>query len=360
MNLPDTNPKTRFGMSKPGIYAIPPVALLHCGAGMNDGCVKYGLTNWREHEVSASVYYNAAFRHMAAWWDGERVASDSGVHHLGHVMACCAILLDAEHMGKLNDDRPAIPGPFSRVVAEMTTPMREVVAFEETDDINESVARWANDLGLSEAEERALDALLEQQQRGETSDMGLMGNPRASAFPEHSYDLESAVSEKKLEAIEDFEERLADDCEEIALRVLSTGNLEDAKAVIRSYLTGGWDDEDDDFGEALGDPLDWGGDEAPMAVGADDKIYVQIKADITHSELETLIRDFLRGDAERKNLATFNNFRRHIGSFQVSGYSQNNRTRLAFYIDATQAGAQMGVYEMDEGLRSAGFEFGSV
>ena len=120
MPRPDTNPKSVFGMAKPGISGIPPVALLHCGRGMEDGVNKYGLTNWREHSVSAAVYYNAAFRHLASWWDGEQNASDSGVHHLGHVMACCAILLDAEAGGCLIDDRPSIPGTFSAMVKAMT------------------------------------------------------------------------------------------------------------------------------------------------------------------------------------------------------------------------------------------------
>lgn len=124
-DLPDTNPKSRFGVAKPGISAIPPVALLHCGEAMRDGEAKYGLFNWREHEVSASVYYNAAFRHLAAWWEGEKCAQDSGVHHLGHVMACCAILIDAETQGQLNDDRTPHGADFQALVDAMTKPMED-------------------------------------------------------------------------------------------------------------------------------------------------------------------------------------------------------------------------------------------
>lgn len=122
MDLPDGNPKTVFGLAKPGFAAIPPVALIHLGAAMQNGREKYGLMNWREKNVSASVYRDAMERHLLAWWDGEQVAPDSGVHHLGHVMACCAILLDAEAQGALNDDRP-IPGKFAELVAAMTRPM---------------------------------------------------------------------------------------------------------------------------------------------------------------------------------------------------------------------------------------------
>ncbi len=116
--LPDNNPKTAVGRAKPPLHAIPPTALLHLGLAMEDGEHKYGLFNWRDRDVSSSVYYDAALRHLMAWWDGEQVATDSKVHHLGHVMACCAILLDAEATGNLNDDR-GLAGRFSLIVEQM-------------------------------------------------------------------------------------------------------------------------------------------------------------------------------------------------------------------------------------------------
>jgi hypothetical protein len=86
---------------------------------MSDGKAKYGPMNWREKRVTSSVYYNAAMRHLMAWWDGEDLAPDSGVHHLAHAMACLAIVLDAESVGKLNDDRPT-PGNFGATVETLT------------------------------------------------------------------------------------------------------------------------------------------------------------------------------------------------------------------------------------------------
>lgn len=103
---PDNNPKTAIGVRKPMLSVLPPIALFHMGQAMRDGKEKYGLMNWRQHKVSSSVYYDAAMRHIMAWWDGENRAQDSGVHHLAHAMACLAIILDAESIGKLNDDRP--------------------------------------------------------------------------------------------------------------------------------------------------------------------------------------------------------------------------------------------------------------
>ncbi|CAB4139411.1 hypothetical protein UFOVP347_22 [uncultured Caudovirales phage] len=109
---PDSNPKTAVGLTKPSFGPIPPVALLHMADAMRDGKAKYGLMNWREHQVSSSVYYDAALRHLLAWWDGQDNADDSKCHHLAHAMACFAIVLDAQAAGKLNDDRPAVPGKF--------------------------------------------------------------------------------------------------------------------------------------------------------------------------------------------------------------------------------------------------------
>lgn len=118
--LPDDNPKTVFGVAKPGVHAIPPSALLYLGQAMEDGRKKYGLMNWRTDRVSASTYYNAmAARHLPAFWDGEDVAADSKIHHLAHVMACCAILIDAIETGQLNDDRP-VKGNLPDLIVRLT------------------------------------------------------------------------------------------------------------------------------------------------------------------------------------------------------------------------------------------------
>ena len=118
---PDDNPKTVQGLKKPAMSCVPPVALLHLAHAMMNGEQKYGRMNWREHTVSSSVYYDAAMRHLMAWFDGETYASDSGVHHLGHVMACCAILLDGESLAVLNDDRNTFGfSAFARTCEQMT------------------------------------------------------------------------------------------------------------------------------------------------------------------------------------------------------------------------------------------------
>lgn len=118
-SYPDDNPKTILGLRKPAMSSVPPAALIHLMRAMADGRKKYGMMNWREKKVSSTIYYDAAMRHLMAWFDGEQIADDSKVHHLGHAMACMAIILDAEACGQLNDDRP-LPGQFSALVESFT------------------------------------------------------------------------------------------------------------------------------------------------------------------------------------------------------------------------------------------------
>jgi len=101
----DTNLKTFAAMNKPRLSDVPPVALLALGAAMSDGKDKYGRFNWRETGSTSSVFYDAMMRHLLDWFNGEDYAHDSKVHHLAHVMASCAIILDSELHGSLNDDR---------------------------------------------------------------------------------------------------------------------------------------------------------------------------------------------------------------------------------------------------------------
>ena len=100
------NPKDLLGAQKVSLTKLPAIAVAHAAHAMMNGASKYGPYNWRAKKVIASIYIDAAKRHLDQWFEGEEVASDSGVHHLGHGMACLAILLDALTTGNLIDDRP--------------------------------------------------------------------------------------------------------------------------------------------------------------------------------------------------------------------------------------------------------------
>jgi hypothetical protein len=101
----DNNPKTLAALSKPRLSAVPPVGLFALGAAMSDGADKYGKFNWRDTSVTASVFYDAMMRHLVDWYNGEDYAHDSKINHLGHIMASCAIILDAMRNGNFRDDR---------------------------------------------------------------------------------------------------------------------------------------------------------------------------------------------------------------------------------------------------------------
>lgn len=70
------------------------------------GADKYGERNWRLDPIKASTYEAAILRHFLAYfYDAEDLDPDSGLNHLYHIRACCAVMLDAEAHGKLIDDR---------------------------------------------------------------------------------------------------------------------------------------------------------------------------------------------------------------------------------------------------------------
>lgn len=105
-SYPDNNPKTVVGAKKVPLHLVPPSAKHFLAEALANGASKYGPYNWRDAAISVSVYRAAMERHMDAFWDGEDYAQDSGVHHVAHAMACCALILDAMTIGKLVDDRP--------------------------------------------------------------------------------------------------------------------------------------------------------------------------------------------------------------------------------------------------------------
>ena len=123
MNGLDGNPKDAIGAAKPPLFSVVPAsALLHLGQAMQNGAKKYGAFNYRDAGVRGSIYMDAAFRHMAAWFDShQELAEDSGVHHLAHAMACMAIILDCIETGNLVDDRPKAAGQAVELISRFGT-----------------------------------------------------------------------------------------------------------------------------------------------------------------------------------------------------------------------------------------------
>lgn len=106
--MEDTNPKTQHGLKKAQHHLTPTTALEEMAGAFELGAKKYGAFNWREKTVSASTYVSAAKRHIDAWWERQEIDPESGRHHLGHALACLAILIDAQKFKNMVDDRPKL------------------------------------------------------------------------------------------------------------------------------------------------------------------------------------------------------------------------------------------------------------
>ncbi len=104
----DNNPKTRMGNAKLPFHLLPVPAMIEQSLAHADGGFKYMPNNWHDEPISVSVYAGAILRHLIHFLMGENRADDSQVHHLGHIMACCAMVIDSQARGTLNDNRAGL------------------------------------------------------------------------------------------------------------------------------------------------------------------------------------------------------------------------------------------------------------
>jgi len=102
----ETNPKDSVGTRKVPISTVPTGSLLEVGLAVLEGARKYGRHNYRVSGVRGSVYYDAVMRHISAWWEGQDIDPDSGMHHIVKAIAGLLVLRDSMLMGNWVDDRP--------------------------------------------------------------------------------------------------------------------------------------------------------------------------------------------------------------------------------------------------------------
>jgi len=108
--LKETNPKDAIGIKKAPISTLSGPVIAEMGCAMAEGALKYGRHNYRVSGVRASVYRDAAFRHLNKWWEGEDIDPDSGLNHIAKALACLSVLRDAMIFENWVDDRPpALP-----------------------------------------------------------------------------------------------------------------------------------------------------------------------------------------------------------------------------------------------------------
>lgn len=104
----ETNPKDAVGIAKVPISVISAPVIAELGLAMLEGARKYGRHNWRAAKARASVYYDATWRHLAIWWEGEDDDPDSGLNHITKAIASLMVLRDAMIQDMWIDDRPPV------------------------------------------------------------------------------------------------------------------------------------------------------------------------------------------------------------------------------------------------------------
>lgn len=122
-----TNPKDALGIRKVPWSTVPARVVAELGLALLEGAVKYGRHNYRAVGVRSSVYYDAAFRHLAAWWEGQDLDPDSGLSHVTKAIACLVVLRDSMLQGNLNDDRPPPVSDADSWVARLNALAGEVL-----------------------------------------------------------------------------------------------------------------------------------------------------------------------------------------------------------------------------------------
>jgi hypothetical protein len=102
----ESNPKDSLGIKKIPISTVSGPVLAEIGVAMLEGDRKYGRHNYRVVGVKGSVYYDAAFRHLVSWFEGEDIDPDSGLSHITKAITSLVVLRDAMIQDKFIDDRP--------------------------------------------------------------------------------------------------------------------------------------------------------------------------------------------------------------------------------------------------------------
>ena len=121
----DSNPKDAVGTKKVPFSTVPSPVIAEIGNAMLEGARKYGRHNYRIVGVRASVYYDALFRHLTAWWEGEDIDRDSGVNHIVKAVATLVVLRDSMLNENWIDDRP--PKVKTGWIQELNLKAKEII-----------------------------------------------------------------------------------------------------------------------------------------------------------------------------------------------------------------------------------------
>lgn len=104
MEVVVTTGAKKYDNGKVDLSLNPLVAMEEMAKAFMLGEKKYGRYNFYKGMESHRLVA-AAMRHLTAWNEGESLDPESGNSHLGHVLACIAMILQQEKLGTLKDTR---------------------------------------------------------------------------------------------------------------------------------------------------------------------------------------------------------------------------------------------------------------
>lgn len=86
----------KFDNGKPRFSLIPKGSLAPVINVLEYGARKYSEDNWRKVANAETRYFDAAHRHLNAWWDGQTLDPETGESHLAHAVSCLLFLIALE------------------------------------------------------------------------------------------------------------------------------------------------------------------------------------------------------------------------------------------------------------------------
>lgn len=102
-----SNPKDAAAFGRRVSLAVLPLrVLVRVALAFAEGDWKYGRHNYRPAGVRASVYFDAAMRHLWAWFEGQDIDPGSRLSHIDKAIAGLMVLRDSMLQGNMTDDRP--------------------------------------------------------------------------------------------------------------------------------------------------------------------------------------------------------------------------------------------------------------
>lgn len=149
------NPKDRIGVTKARIDLVPPALVIEVAPVMALGAKKYGPHNWRQTDVRLTVYLTAIIRHALAALDGQWLDPESGRPHVAHIGAGAAIVLDANAIGRLDDD--TVAGPAADLLAAQAPKAGKVTLSE--DALRETTMKYVEAAKAGHASYEGYDSL---------------------------------------------------------------------------------------------------------------------------------------------------------------------------------------------------------